>query len=102
MDRTGVGARRAVVTGGTRGLGFHVASQLHRQGFAVTVIGRDPAYGEEAARVIGPGARFQQADLSSLNEVRELGARLAAEGPLHLLINLLVDHARGTRRDAHL
>jgi NAD(P)-dependent dehydrogenase (short-subunit alcohol dehydrogenase family) len=79
--------RKAVVTGGTRGIGFHVAMQLHQRGFAVTVIGRDPAHGEEAVRSIGGDARFLQADLSSLKQVRELGARLAEEGPLQLLVN---------------
>jgi hypothetical protein len=31
--------------------------------------------------------RFLRADLSSLEEVRDAGARLAAEGPLQVLVN---------------
>jgi NAD(P)-dependent dehydrogenase (short-subunit alcohol dehydrogenase family) len=60
---------------------------LQHKGFAVTVVGRDTAHGEKAVHRIGEGARFLQADLSSIREVRGLGARLAGEGPLHLLVN---------------
>lgn len=79
--------RRAVVTGGTGGIGFHVAQQLHENGFTVTVVGRDPDRGADAVRRIGGDARFLRADLSSLQQVRALGARLAEEGPLQLLVN---------------
>ncbi|MCO5973693.1 SDR family NAD(P)-dependent oxidoreductase [Actinoallomurus soli] len=78
--------RKAVVTAGTRGIGVEVALELSRRGYAVTVVGRDPEHGEEAVRRIGD-ARFIQADLSVLAEVRALGERLAAEGPLQLLVN---------------
>ncbi|WP_405058886.1 SDR family NAD(P)-dependent oxidoreductase [Kribbella sp. NBC_01505] len=79
--------REAVVTGGTAGFGFYAAVELQRQGYDVTVVGRDAERGAEAVRAIGGGSRFVQADLSSLAEVRALGARLAAEGPLDLLVN---------------
>jgi NAD(P)-dependent dehydrogenase (short-subunit alcohol dehydrogenase family) len=78
--------QNAVVTGGTRGIGMEVAAALSRRGYAVTVVGRDPEHGEQAVTRIG-GARFIQADLSVLPEVRALGERLAAEGPLQLLVN---------------
>jgi NAD(P)-dependent dehydrogenase (short-subunit alcohol dehydrogenase family) len=79
--------RKAVVTGGTGGFGFHVAMQLQQQGFTVTIVGRDPEHGDEAVQAIGGDTRFLRADLSSLDEVRTLGARLAEEGPLQLLVN---------------
>lgn len=79
--------RRAVVTGGTGGIGFHVSQQLAHRGFEVTVVGRDPGRGEEAVRAIGGDTRFVRADLSSLEEVGRLGERLAADGPLRLLVN---------------
>jgi NAD(P)-dependent dehydrogenase (short-subunit alcohol dehydrogenase family) len=79
-------AQNAVVTAGTRGIGAEVARELVERGYAVTVVGRDAARGQEAARRMG-GARFVQADLSVLAEVRALGERLAAEGPLRLLVN---------------
>jgi NAD(P)-dependent dehydrogenase (short-subunit alcohol dehydrogenase family) len=64
-----------------------VAQQLHHHGLTVSIVGRDPGRGETAARRIGGDTRFLQADLSSLPQVRELGARLAEEGPLQLLVN---------------
>jgi NAD(P)-dependent dehydrogenase (short-subunit alcohol dehydrogenase family) len=78
---------KAVVTGGTGGIGFHVAQQLHQRGFSVTVIGQDPGHGAEAVRRIGGDTRFLAADLSALEQVRKLGALLAEEGPLQLLVN---------------
>jgi NAD(P)-dependent dehydrogenase (short-subunit alcohol dehydrogenase family) len=80
-------APKAVVTAGTRGLDFEAAQELSRRGYPVTIVGRDPEHGEEAVERIG-GARFVRADLSVLAwRVRALGARLAAEGPLPLLVN---------------
>ncbi|MER6696571.1 SDR family NAD(P)-dependent oxidoreductase [Streptomyces fimicarius] len=85
-------SRRAVVTAGTGGIGLETAKGLARRGFAVTVVGRDPGRGasavEEIAAVSGGGEpRFLAADLASLDQVRALAARLAAEGPLALLVN---------------
>jgi NAD(P)-dependent dehydrogenase (short-subunit alcohol dehydrogenase family) len=78
--------QKAVVTGGTRGIGMEVALELSRRGYAVTGRGTGPG-----ARRAGCGAdrdaRFIRADLSVLAEVRALGERLAAEGPLQLLVN---------------
>ncbi|MEU2866451.1 SDR family NAD(P)-dependent oxidoreductase [Streptomyces mirabilis] len=79
-------APKAVITGGTRGIGVEVAIELAQRGYAITVVGRDEEHGEQAVRRIGD-ARFIQADLSVLAEVRALGARLAEEGPLQVLVN---------------
>lgn len=79
--------RRAIVTGGTRGIGFHVASRLREHGLAVTVVGRDADHGAEAVRQIGGETRFLQADLSSLREVEKVAGRIAADGPVHVLVN---------------
>ncbi|WP_020499814.1 SDR family NAD(P)-dependent oxidoreductase [Sciscionella marina] len=79
--------RKAVVTGGTGGIGFHVAAQLRSEGFEVTVVGRDAERGQEAVHRIGSDARFLRADLSSLHQVWALGARLVEESPWQLLVN---------------
>ncbi|WP_442864197.1 SDR family NAD(P)-dependent oxidoreductase [Arthrobacter sp. ATA002] len=91
--------RTAVVTGGTGGIGFHVARRLHDEGFDVIVVGRDAGRGVQAAGAIGERARFMQADLTSLREVQKVGERIANDGPLHLLINNVGECGRpGGRR----
>ncbi|MEU8266576.1 SDR family NAD(P)-dependent oxidoreductase [Sphaerisporangium sp. NPDC049002] len=84
--------KRAVVTAGTGGIGLETAMRLAATGHAVTVIGRNAERGARAVERIdavatGPGARFVAADLASLDSVRGLAARLAAEGPLNVLVN---------------
>jgi NAD(P)-dependent dehydrogenase (short-subunit alcohol dehydrogenase family) len=60
--------------------------ELLRRAFAVTVVGRDERHGQEAVARM-PGARFIQADLSVLADVRKLGEQVAADGPLDVLVN---------------
>jgi NAD(P)-dependent dehydrogenase (short-subunit alcohol dehydrogenase family) len=64
-----MGEKKAVVTGGTGGIGVEVAVELARRGYTITVVGRDRDRGEQAVQRIG-GGRFLQADLSVLAEVR--------------------------------
>ncbi|WP_236580125.1 SDR family NAD(P)-dependent oxidoreductase [Streptomyces sp. HM190] len=83
---------RAVVTAGTGGIGLETAKGLAERGYAVTVVGRDAERGaravEEVASVATAAAPcFVAADLASLEEVRALAGRLAAEGPLRVLVN---------------
>lgn len=84
--------RTALVTGSTSGLGEVVARRLGRMGATVIVHGLDETRGRAIAAEItaaGPGrASFQSGDLSSLEEVRRLAARIRADHPrLHLLVN---------------
>ncbi len=83
----------ALVTGGTAGIGLVTARALAEKGAAVTIVGRNPQRGEQAARAIRanvPGAevRFERADLSLLDESRRL-ARIVAESSdrLDVLVN---------------
>ncbi|MFC7327907.1 SDR family NAD(P)-dependent oxidoreductase [Marinactinospora rubrisoli] len=66
--------------------------RLAERGLAVTVVGRDTDRGARAVERIatvatGGAPRFLAADLASLRDVRALAARLAAEGPLKVLVN---------------
>ena len=54
--------KRALVTGGTTGLGLAIAGRFLREGAQVVITGRDPGLGEHAVQGLGPGARFIQAD----------------------------------------
>lgn len=95
-------ARRAVITAGTGGIGLETARGLTEAGYAVTVVGRNPERGARAVETLnargGEPARYLQADLSSLDEVRALAAHIAAEGELEVLINnvgaMFPDHTR--------
>ncbi|MEV6235941.1 SDR family NAD(P)-dependent oxidoreductase [Lentzea sp. NPDC051838] len=84
-------ARKAVITAGTGGIGLETALGLAKAGYAVTVVGRNASRGAQAVDRLNAGggepARFLQADLSSLAEVRALGERIAAEGELAVLVN---------------
>ncbi|MGY3340897.1 NAD(P)-dependent dehydrogenase (short-subunit alcohol dehydrogenase family) [Streptomyces filamentosus] len=89
--------KTAVVTAGTAGIGLETALGLAGAGFSVTVVGRNPDRGAQAVDRINavnparPG-RFLSADLGSLDQVRALAGRIAAEhaasgDPLTLLVN---------------
>ncbi|WP_055495379.1 SDR family NAD(P)-dependent oxidoreductase [Streptomyces sp. TP-A0356] len=82
----------AVVTAGTAGIGFETALGLAEAGLAVTVVGRNAERGDRAVERINAtaplhSARFLAADLSSLDAVRALADRIAAGGPLTVLVN---------------
>ncbi|MEO3853568.1 SDR family NAD(P)-dependent oxidoreductase [Acrocarpospora sp. B8E8] len=83
-------SQRAVVTGGTGGIGLETAIGLAAAGYAVTVVGRNAERGAHAVERIGATgaeASFVTADLASLDAVRALAAQLAADGPLNVLVN---------------
>ena len=85
--------KTALVTGGTAGIGFVTARALAEKGAAVTIVGRNPQRGEQAARIIRaevPGAeiRFERADLSLLDETRRLARNMAESvDRLDVLVN---------------
>ncbi|WP_445444337.1 SDR family oxidoreductase [Clavibacter sp. km3a] len=88
-DLTG---RRALVTGGSDGIGLALATRLAGAGAEVLLPVRDRRKGEAAVARIRerhPAARvaLHDLDLASLGSVEALAARLADEGaPLHLLV----------------
>jgi NAD(P)-dependent dehydrogenase (short-subunit alcohol dehydrogenase family) len=84
---------RSVVTGGSDGIGLHIATRLAAAGAQVLLPVRNRRKGEaaiERIRTIVPTAdvSLRQLDLSSLDSVARLGETLRSEGdPIHLLIN---------------
>lgn len=75
-------SKRALVSGGTSGLGYGVAKQLAARGWEVTIVGRDTERGAQIAAQIG--GSFLCADLSLMSEVQRLAR--AVEGPLDALV----------------
>ncbi|ADV67979.1 SDR family oxidoreductase [Deinococcus maricopensis] len=74
--------KRALVTGGSRGIGFAAARALRDLGADVTIAARDEATLERAAEALG--ARAVRADVGSEAGVRAL---LAAAGDVDVLVS---------------
>ncbi|MCW2598391.1 MAG: short-chain dehydrogenase/reductase [Frankiales bacterium] len=84
FDLTG---KKALVTGGTRGIGLMIARGLLDAGASVTVSSRDPSACEQARQELSPYGEViaVPADLSTEVECRRLAATV--RGPLHILVN---------------
>lgn len=80
----GVDGKRALVTGGSRGIGLMAARALVDGGAEVVVAARKAEQVEAAAQELG--CRGVQADLSTPEGCRALAAELG-DAPLHLLLN---------------
>lgn len=82
-----------IVTGGSQGIGRQTALGLAKLGVEVVIVSRDMERGLLARQAIikeslNPLVHLETADLSSLEEIRNLGTRLASRFPLiHGLIN---------------
>jgi len=80
--------RRALVTGGTTGLGFAIAERFLAEGARVVVTGRSVDVGRQAEQALGPGARFVEADAADPDAVASSVATAADHlGGLDVLVN---------------
>jgi NAD(P)-dependent dehydrogenase (short-subunit alcohol dehydrogenase family) len=80
--------KRALVTGGTTGLGLAIAGRFLREGARVVLTGRDPGLGERAVRALGPGARFIPADAADPAAIASSVSAAADHlGGLEVLVN---------------
>jgi NAD(P)-dependent dehydrogenase (short-subunit alcohol dehydrogenase family) len=87
-----LGGKKAVVTGGTRGIGRAIAERLLQEGAEVAICGRSAAGVEqsvkELARVTGGTVVGTTADVAELDQVRALFAFVDRQlGGLDILIN---------------
>ena len=82
--------KRALITGGTTGIGFAIAERFLHEGAAVAVTGRDPGLGKRAEGVLrGVGdACFQRADAADPDAVlQSVAAAVDHLGALDILVN---------------
>ncbi|XP_070786891.1 polyprenol dehydrogenase [Enoplosus armatus] len=85
--------RVAIVTGGTRGMGFETARHLASLGMHVVIAGNEKEEGTAAVQKIHEEgskgkAEFVYVDLTSLKSVRQFAQAFKDRGlPLHVLVN---------------
>ena len=80
--------KRALITGGTTGLGLAVARRFLAEGARVVITGRDPGLGGQAGQALGPGARFTAADAADPEAVAaSVRAAVGDLGGLDVLVN---------------
>jgi NAD(P)-dependent dehydrogenase (short-subunit alcohol dehydrogenase family) len=71
--------KRAVITGGTSGMGLETAKMLLAGGARVLVTGRSPTSLERAQKELGDGAIVISSDARSLTDISALASRVEAE-----------------------
>lgn len=95
-DREELRRRRALVTGGNRGIGLEVVRQLGELGLEVFLGSRDPDAGAAIAASLGPSnvtvVRIDVADADSVASARDL---LAPDG-VDVLVNNAAINPRGS------
>jgi NAD(P)-dependent dehydrogenase (short-subunit alcohol dehydrogenase family) len=78
----------AVITGGASGLGYAVAQRVSSQGGRVALLDVQDERGAQAAKELGPFARYYRCDVTSEANVEAAMAAAAAQmGGLNLLVN---------------
>jgi len=85
--------RRALVLGGTSGIGLAAARMLLDRGAAVTVMSRSESNRTLAEKTLGAGADIRQLDVLNRDAMAALFAELA---PFDILVNAATGGARAT------
>ena len=80
--------KRALITGGTTGLGLAIAQAFVLQGATVVVTGRDEALGTKAQESLGEGSLFVRADAADAQQVESSVQRAVQHlSGLDILVN---------------
>src|SRR5262249_14090826 len=91
LDRFRLDGRRALITGGSRGLGRAIAQAFAEAGADLLLVGRDAGSLQQARQELaGPGRRVEvlTGDLSTPTGAQQAcDAVLAQHGPIDVLVN---------------
>ena len=88
MYRVDLAGKVAVVTGGSRGIGQHIAEALHMAGATVAITGRDQAALDETLDDLGPQDRAYVCDQRDPDAVIKLATAVIGElGVPDILVN---------------
>src|SRR5947209_2227803 len=91
LDKFRLDGRRALITGGSRGLGRAMAQAFAEAGADLVLVGRDPEHLRQAQgelHVLGRRVDVLVADLFAPAAVEQMCATALAEhGPIHILVN---------------
>ncbi len=78
----------AIVTGGARGIGEGIATQLAAEGVKVAIADIDAVRAEKTLSALGPDARFVKTDVTDENSVRAAVESVQSMlGPVDILVN---------------
>lgn len=95
--------KRALVCGGSKGIGAACAEELALLGARVTVMARDEgAMREVVAGLKGAGHGFVRADMSDLQDVERAAGEALQGGTIHVLVNNSGGPAAGKAIDAEV
>lgn len=95
--------RVALVSGGNRGIGYAICTQLAQQGVSVVLTARDATKGKAAVKMLQAEARDVEFQLLDVTSCRSIRACVAAVAERHGRIDILINNAgimidpRGTR-----
>jgi NAD(P)-dependent dehydrogenase (short-subunit alcohol dehydrogenase family) len=80
----------AIVTGGSRGLGFETARQLGRLGYRIVIASKDKSRLDAAAKLLaaeGIDVQAKTLDVASARSIAGFGKWAAKLGPIDVLVN---------------
>ena len=88
MQMEDLSGKIAVVTGGSRGMGRHIAAALHGAGASVAITGRDKATLAAAAKAVGARCRPYVCDQRDAGAIAHMAEAVLADlGPPDILVN---------------